>query len=94
MDDGLCDLRTDAADNAIGTHQSGSRYSFDQMLRHKCVDRRDTRDVYDGDLSSRLHDVVKQVLHHQLSALTIERADQRKENDLLPEFHYGSGKLQ
>src|SRR5262249_30402367 len=93
MYDGLRDLRPDATDNAIGTHQSGSRYGLDQVLGHHCVDRWHPGDIDDGDLSSGLHDVVEQVLHHLLSTLAVKGADQRKENDPLPELHYGSGKL-
>src|SRR5215510_4235611 len=69
MHDGLRDLRTDATDNAIGTHQSGSRYGLDEMLGHQCVHNGKTRDVHHGDLGSGLYDVVEQVLHHHLIAL-------------------------
>jgi hypothetical protein len=37
MNDGLGDLRADAADDTIGAHQSGSRYSFDEVLSYEGV---------------------------------------------------------
>src|SRR5262245_7815341 len=94
MDYGLRDLRTDAADNAIGTHQPGSRYGLDQVLGYQAVNGRHPGDVDDGNLSAGLHDAIEQIFHHRLGALAIERADQRKENDPLPQLHYGRGKLQ
>src|SRR5262245_57227435 len=94
MHDGLRDLRPDTTNDAVGSHKPGSGYRLDQMLRYLCVDGRHPGDVYNGDLSSGLHDVVEQVLHHHLSTLAVEGADQRKQNDPVPKLHYGSGKLQ
>src|SRR5262247_1323211 len=57
------------------------------MLSHQGIHRRNPGDVDDGNLSFALHDVGEQVLHHQLSALTVESADQWKQNDPFPPLY-------
>ena len=77
MDDGLRDLRPNAADDAVGPHQAGGRHGLDQVLRHQCVDGRHTGDVDDGDLGARGDDLFEQAFHDDLGARAVERADQR-----------------
>ena len=40
------------------------------------------------------HDRFQQVLHHDLRARAVQRSDQRQRQDVLPELHHRSGKLQ
>src|SRR5262249_60584283 len=94
MHDGLRDLWPDAADDAVGAHESSSRYGLDQMLSHQGIDGWHAGDVDDGDLGSRLDDVIEQILHHGLSTLAVQRADQGQGQDLVPQFHHRGGKLQ
>ena len=86
VDDGLRDLRPDAADDAVGAHQPGGRDRLDQMLRHQRVDGRHAGDVDDGDLGAGVDDALQQVLHHHLRARAVERADQRQREDAVPEL--------
>ena len=50
VDDGLRDLRADAADDAVGAHQARRGDRLQQVLRHQRVDGRHAGDVDDGDL--------------------------------------------
>ena len=49
MDDGLGDLRADAAEDAVGAHQPRGRDRLDQMLGDQRVDGGHAGDVDDGD---------------------------------------------
>jgi hypothetical protein len=66
VDDGLRDLRPDAADDAVGAHQADGRHGLEQVLRHQRVDGRHAGDVDDGDLGARLDDALQQRFHDQL----------------------------
>jgi hypothetical protein len=68
MHNRLGDLRANAADNAVGTHQPSSRYRFDQMLRDQSIDGWNAGDIDDGDLSARFDNVIEQVFHDGLGA--------------------------
>ena len=50
MDDRLRDLRTDAADDAVGAHQTGGRDGLEQVLGDERVDGRHAGDVDDRHL--------------------------------------------
>src|SRR5271155_322336 len=94
MDDGLRDLRPNAADDAIGPHQARGRDGLDQVLRHQCVDRWHPGNVDDRDLGARGDDLFEQVFHDGLGARAVERADQRQGKDALPQSHDGGGQLE
>ena len=59
-----------------------------QMLRRQRVDRRHAGDVDDGDFGAVVDDVLQQVLHHDLGALAVERADDRNGEHPIPQFHH------
>ena len=86
MDDGLGDLGPNAADDAIRAHQPRSRNRLDQMLRHQRIDGWHPGNVDDRDLGARGDDPFKQILHDGLGAHTVEGADQRYRQDLIPEL--------
>ncbi len=94
MHDGLGDLRADAADDAIGTHQPGRRNGLDQVLRDQRVDRRHAGNVDDGDLRFRADDPLQQIFHHDLGARAVQRADQRQRENALPQFDHWRRQLQ
>ena len=56
VDHRLGDLRTDAADHAVGAHQPGGGDRLEQMLGHQGVDGRHAGDVDDGDLGALVDD--------------------------------------
>ena len=85
MDDRLRDLRPDAADDAVGAHQPRGRHRLQQVLRDQRVDGRHAGDVEDGDRRAGLDDALQQVLHHDLRARAVERADERQRQDAVPQ---------
>ena len=85
MDDGLRNLRADAADDAVGAHQPGGGDRFQQMLRDQRVDGGHARDVENGDLRAGVDDSLEQVFHDHLRAGAVERADQRQRQDAFPQ---------
>ena len=94
MNDGLRDLRTDAADQAIGAHQTRRGHGLQQVLRHQRIHHRDAGDIDDGEIRARLDDRFQQILHHHLRSRAVQRSDQRQRQNVLPQPHHGSGKLQ
>ena len=94
MHDRLGDLRTDAAQYAIGTHQPRSRDRLDQVLCHQRIDRGHAGDVDDGDLRTRGDDALQQALHDDLRARTIEGADERQRQDAVPQRDHGGRQFQ
>src|SRR5262249_50839514 len=94
MDDGLSDLRADATDDAVSTHQPCGGDRLQQMLCDERVNRRHACDVEDGDDRSGLHDALQKAFHYHLRALAIERADEREREDAVPQLDDRSGQLQ
>src|SRR5579883_2817798 len=94
MDEGLGDLRADAADDAVRAHEARGRDRLEQMLRHHRVDRGHARDVDDRDLGARADDPLQEALHHHLGPRAIQGADQGKGEDSFPELHHRGGQLQ
>ena len=86
VNDGLCNLRSDAADDAFGTHQAGSRNSLDEMLRNERIDRRHAGDVDDRELGTRRDDLRQQGLHNNLRPCAVERADEWQREDRIPQM--------
>ncbi len=78
MHDGLRDLRSDAADDAVRTHEARCRYGLEKMLRGQRVDGRDAGDIDDRYLRAFIDNVLQQVFHDHLRALAVERANDRK----------------
>jgi hypothetical protein len=76
VDDGLRDLRADAADNAISTHQPRRGDGLQEVLSGQRVNRGNTGDIDDRDRRAGIDDALKQVFHHHLGASAVERADQ------------------
>src|SRR5262245_51924034 len=64
--DGLCDLRADPADDALGAHQAGRRDGLQQVLGHQRVHCGDAGDVDDRDARPGLDDPLEQALHDDL----------------------------
>ena len=77
MNDGLRDLRPDAADDAVGPHQPRRRNGLQQVLRRQRIDGRHAGDIDDGDFGAVIDDVLKKVFHHDLRARAVERSDDR-----------------
>ena len=94
MNDGLRNLRADAADQAIRAHQARRGHGLQQVLGYQRVHHRHAGDVDDGVVRPRLDDGVQQILHHHLRARAVQRSDERQRQDVLPEPHHGRGKLQ
>src|SRR5665213_349231 len=87
MNHGLGDLRTDAADDAIGAHEARRRRRFQKMLRRQGIDRRHAGNVDDGDLGAFGDDRLEQIFHHDLGPLAVERTDDRQGEDAFPQFY-------
>ena len=64
------------------------------MLSDEGVHRRNAGDVDDGDPGARLHDLLEEVLHHDLRAGAVQRADQRQRENAVPQLHHGGRQLQ
>src|SRR5512146_2534487 len=75
MDDRLCDLRSDAADNAIRSHQPRSGHGLDEMLRDEGIHRGHARDVNNCHLGTGLDDLLQQRFHDDLRSGAIQSAD-------------------
>jgi hypothetical protein len=87
VDDGLGDLRADAADDAIGAHQARGGDGLQSMLGHQRVDGGHAGDVDDGDQGA----PVSTIFSSRLSITTcgagaVERADQGQRQDVLPQL--------
>src|SRR6185312_6841424 len=93
VDDGLRNLRPDAADDAVRTHQTRRGYRLQKVLRDEGVHGRDARDVDDRDGSARLDDFLQKALHHDLGALTVEGTDEGQGENVVPELHNRGGQL-
>jgi hypothetical protein len=94
MDDGLGDLRPDAADDAFRPHEPRRGHRLEQMLRYERVDGRHTGDVEDGDGRSGLHDALQQRLHDDLRARAVEGPDHRQGQDAVPQLDDRGGELE
>src|SRR6185312_15971363 len=77
MNNGLGNLRTNTADDALSSHQSRRGDGFQQMLRHEGIYGGNARDIDDRDLGVRLDDGSEETFHDDLSARTVEGADDR-----------------
>src|SRR5579872_6207170 len=86
MHQGLSDLRPDAADDAIGAHQARRRYGLQKVLRRQSIAGRHACDVDNGARRALVDDGLKKILHHDLRALAVQRADNRQSEHALPEF--------
>src|SRR5688500_16509305 len=93
MDDGLSDLWPDPADDTVRTHEPGGGYCFEQVLRDECIHRGYACDVDDRDCGTRIHNCLKQVLHHDLRSRAIESAYQRHREDSLPQHNHRGGEF-
>ncbi|CAM2160733.1 hypothetical protein PT2222_80317 [Paraburkholderia tropica] len=87
MHDGLRNLRTDAADDAVRAHQARGGDGLEQMLGDQRVDGRHAGDVDDRETRTGIDDLLQQALHHHLGARRIERADQRQRENAFPQLH-------
>ena len=85
---GLRDLRTNAADDALRSHEPRGGHGLEQMLRRQGIDRGHAGDVEDGDLRAGFDDSLQQRLHRDLRARAVEGADHRKRQDPVPERHH------
>src|ERR1700727_558463 len=63
------------------------------MLRYECVHGRYARNVDDRESRVCLYNRLQQRLHDNLRSCAIQRADQRKCNNSIPERHNRRGKL-
>src|SRR5690606_33661314 len=77
LDDGLGDLRPDAANDTVGAHQSGGGNRFQQMLRHQGVHHGNAADIDDRDVRAGLDDFFQQALHDDLGTGAVQSSDQR-----------------
>ena len=64
------------------------------MLGHQGVDRRNARDVDDGDAGAGVDDPLEEILHDHLGAGAVERTDQRQGQDAVPQLHDRRGQLE
>ncbi len=87
-------LRTDAADDALRAHQPRRGNRLEQVLRNQRVHGRYASDVDDRDARARAHDLLQQVLHHDLRAFAVQGADQRERQNAVPKLDDGSGEFQ
>src|SRR5690242_19798133 len=94
VDDGLGDLGTDPADDALRPHQAGRRHRLQEVLGHQRVDRRHPGDVDDRDRGARVHDALEQALHHHLGPVAVERADERHRQHPLPQRDHRGRELE
>src|SRR5262245_18111704 len=92
--DGLRDLRTDPADQAVRSHESGRGHRLQEMLGDQGVHRGHARDVNDGDGGARLHDACEEGFHDELGPLAVERADQGQGENALPQLDDRGGELE
>src|ERR1700677_425445 len=58
------------------------------MLRSEGIDRGDAGDVNDRDLGAFVDNVLKEILHHDLRAFAIERADNGECKHALPQLDH------
>ena len=93
VNDGLGNLRANAADDAIGAHQARGGDRLEQVLRHERIHRRHAGDVDDGDPRPGIDNALQQVFHHDLRARAVERADERQGQHAVPELDDGSREL-
>ena len=94
MNDGLGNLRTNAANDAVGSHETRRRDRLQQVLRYQRIDERNTGDIDDGDVRTGIDNLLQETFHDDLCPLAIQRPDQRKRQDSMPQFHHRSRKLQ
>jgi hypothetical protein len=94
MNNRLSDLRTNAADDAVGAHQAGGRHGLEEMLRHQRIDSGYARNIDDGNFGAGFHNPLQQILHHHLCARAVERANQRQREDGIVQLHYRGGQFQ
>jgi len=59
MDDGLGDLRTDAADHAFGAHEARGGHGLKQMLGRPSVNHGNAGNVDDGEIETSLDDGIE-----------------------------------
>src|SRR5262245_60349515 len=86
MHDRLRDLRPDAADDALGSHEPRGGNRLQEVLRDERVDGGHAGDVDDRDPRAGGDDLLEEALHHDLRPGAVERADQREREDALPEL--------
>jgi hypothetical protein len=91
--DRLRDLRPDAGDRALGPEQAGGADGLEQVLRDLGVHGRHAGDVDHRVVGARRHERVEELLHDQLSARRVERADERHRDDPLPQPYDRRGEL-
>src|SRR5262245_41441367 len=94
MHDRLCDLRADAADEAVRTHEPRRSDGFQEMLRDERVDGGYAGDIENGDRRASVDDALEETLHDDLRARAVERADQRQREDAFPQPHDRRRQLQ
>src|SRR5262249_29205683 len=94
VDDGLRDLRPDAADDALRAHEPGRGHGLQQMLGHQGVDGRHAGDVDDRDARAGVDDLLEQGLHHDLRPCAVERADERQGEDTVPQLDHRCRQLE
>jgi hypothetical protein len=94
VDDGLRDLRPDAADDAFRAHQADGADGLEQVLRHQRVDGGHAGDVDDGQGGAGVDDALQQRLHHHLGAARVQRADHRHRQHAFEQLDDRGGQLQ
>ena len=94
MDDGLRNLRPDSAQNALRAHQSSRGNRFQQVLRDQRIYSRHAGNIDNCKPRVGVHDRLQKRLHDHLGAGAVQRADQRKGNNPIPQGDHRSGKLE
>src|SRR5262249_42169173 len=92
--DSLCDLGPYAADDALRPHEARRRHGLQQVLGDQRVDGGHPGDVDDRDARAGLDDLLEQALHDDLRPRAVERTDQRKPEDAVPQLDDGSRQLE
>src|SRR5580698_11271547 len=87
MNDGLGDLWTYAADDAIRAHQPRGGDRFQKMLSYNRIDGRNPGYVDDRDLRVRVHDRFEEGFHHNLGTSAVQSSDQGQSKDSIPQFY-------
>ena len=78
----------------LGAHQPGGHHRLQEVLGDLGVDRGHAGDVDDRVLGAGVDQRLQQLLHDDLGARRVERADQRHGDDALPELDHRGGQLQ
>src|SRR6185312_3213498 len=84
----LCDRWPYACEHHLRTEQPYCSDGLDEVLSGLSIDGRYAGDVEQRNGRGRLHHLVEQHVHQLLSALAVERADERYEQDSGPYLHH------